>query len=461
MNRASLSPLILAAALLLPACQPSGPAAAPHAVEEPALSGLPTPTAIPTPRAGGLFVDAQQDLGSISPLVYGSNYGPWIAVPAEMLGEAAAAATTIFRFPGGEWGDQNDLKSYQIDAFMAFLERMGGAQGYITARLRGGSAEQAAELVRYTNLEKGYQVRYWSIGNEPTLFAGSHGSGIDYDTEQFNREWREFALAMKAVDPEITLIGPELHQWSHISAVQPKDSSGRDWMVEFLKANGDLVDVVSFHRYPFPISAGQNASIADLRQNTQEWDENIRVLRGLIHEITGRDLPVAVTEVNSHYSKAIGGEGTPDSHYNAIWWADVLGRLIREGTWMVNHWLITSTGGQGGWGLVGRGELRPSYHVYQLYQQFGDELVQASSDDPDVSIYAARRSDGALTLMIINLAASEIAVPLSIEGTAAGPAERWLLDLDHKAESTGPFDLSAGTILLPPQSVSLIVSGAP
>jgi alpha-L-arabinofuranosidase len=103
--------------------------------------------------------------------------------------------------------------------------------------------------VRYANIEKEYGIQYWAIGNEPTLFAAALQE--EYDTERFNREWREFALAMKAVDENILLVGPELHQFSANAAGNPKDSSGRDWMIEFLKANGDLVDIVSFHRYPF------------------------------------------------------------------------------------------------------------------------------------------------------------------------------------------------------------------
>ncbi len=38
-------------------------------------------------------------------------------------------------------------------------------------RLLDGTPEKAAELVRYTNIEKKYGVVYWSIGNEPNLFA--------------------------------------------------------------------------------------------------------------------------------------------------------------------------------------------------------------------------------------------------------------------------------------------------
>ena len=445
--------------LLLIACSPEG-AAGPIAVSS-ATPNPPTeiptpapPTAIPTPQPGTLYVDPELSLGAINPLVYGSNYGPWIAVPADMLDEAYAAGVTIIRFPGGNWGDDNDLRPQQIDAFMAFAEQM-GVETFFNVRLRNGSPEQAAEMVRYVNVEKGYGVRYWGIGNEPTLF--SDALNRNYDTDEFNEQWRLFAEAMKAVDPSILLVGPEIHQFTGDEAANPKDSQGRDWMLEFLKANGDMVDIVSFHRYPFPPGRAGNAKVEDLRQNTFEWDDTIAYLRGQIHAITGRDIPIAVTEVNSHYTSAAGGEGTPDSHYNAIWWGHVLSTLIREGVMMVNHWMLTSHGSYGGWGLVGRGDVFPSYYTYQLYKQFGSELVYSSSDDPLVSILAARREDGALTVLLINLSDEQVQKPFLIGDEGLDQAEIWLFDQTHNAEDLGLQTVLPDGVILSPQSLTLLV----
>ena len=59
---------------------------------------------------------------------------------------------------------------------------------------------------------------------------------------------------------------------------------------------------------------------------------------------------------------------------------------------MVNHWLIVSTGAQGGWGIIDRGVVRPSYYVFMLYQQFGEQQVYAASGVEHVSIYAAQHA---------------------------------------------------------------------
>jgi hypothetical protein len=410
------------------------------------------PAAAPTPVPGTLYVDAGQRLGPISPLVYGTNYGPWSSVPYELLPQAENAGIKLLRFPGGNWGDRNSLRSYQIDQFMTLAELM-GAEPYVCVRLLDGTPEAAAELVRYANVEKGYNVRYWGIGNEPNLFP-------DYSIDQLNADWRAFAEAMKAVDPDIVLVGPDTNQFTGTPGVDPKDDDGRDWLREFLLANGDMVDIVAVHRYPFPSGkVASPATIEDLRANSQEWDTIIPNLRALVKETTGEDLPIAITEVNSHWSNISGGEATPDSFYNAIWWGDVLGRLICQRVDMVAHFSLQSPPTVGGFGLLGSSAVRPTYYVYQIYQRFGSELLYATSDDPDVSIYAAQRDDGALTLVVVNLGPEEKAKPLFVYGfEIEGAAEVWLFDAQHEAEMIGTQEIaSGGEITVPAQSISLYV----
>ena len=412
----------------------------------------------PTSQAGALVVDPQMELGPISPYIFGSNYGPWTSVPAGKMPEALKSHVTVLRFPGGNWGDQNDIQTFQLDMFMNLCKQM-GAIPTISVRLLDGTPEAAVALLRYANFEKDYQIRYWSIGNEPDLF-GKRPS-VDYDTERLNREWRAIAVAMKAVDPTILLMGPELSgAYTSDFATNPKDTSGRDWMTEFLKANGDLVDIVAYHRYPFPVSnnAG-NVTIDQLRQNLPEWNRTVQYLRGLVHETTGRDLPIAVTEANSNWGPAVQGEATPDSFYNAIWWADVLGRMIDENVLMVNQFVLTNASGQsGGWGLISILGLSPSYYVYQMYANFGSERVYAASGVENVTVYAAKRTDGTLTIMIINLADNEQRISLSVKGEKLSKAQLWLFDAGHNAEEMGEQPLPAdGVLVLPGQSISLYV----
>jgi hypothetical protein len=406
-----------------------------------------------TPLPGAIVVDPGKDLGPISPYIYGSNYGPWTAVPVNMLQAAFDSHITVLRWPGGAWGDANDIQPYQLDSFVAFCKQM-GAIPTINVRLKNGTAEAAAALVKYANKVMNYDIQYWGIGNEPTLFEAEMKQ--PYDTSRFNPEWRAIAEAMKAADPTIKLLGPELHQWGTSLETTLKDSSGRDWMTEFLKANGDLVDVVTVHRYPLYSANGQKFTVEDLRKNTLEWTDMVKYLRDLIKTTTGRDIPIAFTEVNSDPSPVFNGIATPDSFYNAIWYADVLGRLIQQNVFMVNQFVLANR--TGGLGLIYNSDIRPMYYVFQMYHHFGNEQVYADSGVKYVSIYAAKRDDGTLTIMLINLSDAEVRISLKLEGMQLSTAEVWLFDATHKAESLGKQAIPRdGGLDLPAQSISLYV----
>jgi hypothetical protein len=452
-------PLIIAILLITSCSQQRATSFPATETVVPTATLLSTPTAIPTAFPNSLYVDPNISLGRISPLVYGSNYGPWLVVSLDMLPAAYDSGITVMRFPAGSWGDHNDVKEFQIDQFMDFFKKV-GATAMFNVRLLNGTPEQAAEMVRYANIEKKYNVQYWGIGNEPTLFDDELKiRGESYDVERFNKEWRAFAEAMKKVDPTIKLVGPESHQLSHdYSGLSTNYSEANEkWFIEFLKANGDLVDIVSFHRYPFPRSSiGGSPTVDDLRQNAKEWDKIIIHARELTQTYTGRDLPIAITEFNSAYDKSVGTDASPDSYYNAIWMADVLGRMIKNGVFMANEWGFTAKGGYGGLGLVGPDKPFPTYYTYQMYKKFGSELIHSSSDNDNISIYAARREDGALTVIVINLAFEEQVKAIRIADQASATAEAWLFDPTHQVENMGTVELS-GELTLPAQSISLFI----
>ena len=175
----------------------------------------------------------------------------------------------------------------------------------------------------------------------------------------------------------------------------------RDWMTEFLKANGDLLDVVTVHRYPMHSPSNGPVTVQQLRENTRKWITEVEYLRSLTKEILGKELPIAVTEVNSDPSSAMLQEVSPDSFYNAIWYADILGQMMNADVFMVNQWVLSQR--STGLGLFQGENIRPTYYVFPLYKNFGSEQVYAASGVTDVDIFAATREDGTLTLMVINL----------------------------------------------------------
>lgn len=402
-------------------------------------------------QENSITVNTEDIIAEVHPFAYGANFGPLSVITTDLMEEAAASGITFLRFPGGRWGDQNNLTHFQIDFYMTTVRLM-NAEPSIHVRLENGTPEAAAELVQYANIEKDYNVRYWYVGNEPNLFD-------DYTVAEYVVQWRAIAEAMRAVDPNIILIGPEVSQWNGTPEVDPKDPEGVDWLRGFLQANGDIVDIVAVHRYPFPRSqAHPIATVDELRGNTPEWGNTLENLRQVILEETGRtDLAVAITEAGSYWSPSQYGEATSDSHYNAIWWADSLGRLLQDEPFIIGFFELQTLPDRGGWGLLSRYEVRPTYYTYQLYKEFGTQVVATESSLDYLTLYAAFRADGALTLMAVNRGDEELSAAVSINGFSGTVSEVRLLTEEVLAEVVENTFFDGETLTMPARSAALFV----
>jgi hypothetical protein len=437
--------LVLGCVLLgLTACEAATPAA--------------TPTNFPS---GAFFVDIRSDLGEISKFVLGVNHGPWADLGVNNIEPVKQSGITFLRWPGGNWGDRNDLQKFMVDNYIA-QAKMIGAEPSITVRLPNSTPEAAADWVRYANVEKQFGVKYWSIGNEPSLYEADTtlAVGQTWDAVTYAKRWREFAVAMRKADPTILLFGPDTHQFSGNPALDPKDSKGGDYLREFLKLNGDMVDIVTVHRYPFPKCMTCGApSKTDLLANTPEWDAILPNLRRVIRETTGKDLPVGVTEFNSNYSNISGATTSPDSFLGALWTADVLGRMIRQRPELLTYWTLKTGSSDAGHALMTSYRLRPSYYVYQIYKRFGNHLLTANSDDGAVSLFAAKRDNGTVTLIFVNRGDALVKKFLQLDGgDGLRLAEIYLFDQSRMAEPmiVPPFQ-NGDTVELPALSMTLYV----
>jgi hypothetical protein len=128
----------------------------------------------------------------------------------------------------------------------------------------------------------------------------------------------------------------------------------------------------------------------------------IRALRENIQRITGRDIPLAFTEINLSDNWREGGEGSSASFSAGLWLAETLGQMAEAGVVMVNVWNARSNDSLG---LVARpAEVkRPTYFALQLYSNYGDRLVPLASHVSNITAHAARDSrTGAVTIVLVN-----------------------------------------------------------
>jgi alpha-N-arabinofuranosidase len=156
-----------------------------------------------------------------------------------------------------------------MDEFMTFCKLI-GVEPYITVNAGFGDAHSAAEEVEYINgatstpmgamrarngHPEPYHVKFWNIGNEP---YGQWQLGRT-DLKYYLLKHNEFAKAMRAVDPSITLLAsgsmPEeaiiegvAADW-HIPFDQAGICSDADWTCGFLKQDWGNFDGVTEHWY--------------------------------------------------------------------------------------------------------------------------------------------------------------------------------------------------------------------
>lgn len=380
-------------------------------------------------------VDLNQSF-ALSPYLLGSNAFPQTGTSAKdpagkgfmsydqqvTLG-LQAAGIKLLRFPGGNWGEQHTLSTKQLNDFSNLLNQV-GAEGFMQVQLSDPldrtpvplqtRATRAALLVDYMNNSKSIQrlgananapfhpVKFWSIGNEPDLLTNPD-TGNPYTVAEYTQAFIAYSLAMHQRDPSIKIFGPEISQYTETGG--PKDRDGIQWMQGFLNGIGEyerahnlpfqLLDGVSFHRYPFD---GAQNDVNTLLKNTAEWNTIVPSLHQLIRQTLGEDLPIAVTEINTNP-----GKDTLPQNLAALWWAETLGQLMNN---QVEYVAFFSTEGVDSPyplftqnGLTGTAMLR----TMQLFAQLQHNVVPLQDAQGPVSIFATQDGEhNTVSLLLIN-----------------------------------------------------------
>ncbi|MBW8806466.1 MAG: alpha-L-arabinofuranosidase, partial [Catenulisporales bacterium] len=422
------------------------------------IAGTVAPSADAAPTVG-ISVDAGTSLGTVPSSGVGLNTG----VGDDHMGNAdvaslmKAAGVRQLRYPGGSGSDGYHWKTHtsydgggwvapntDFDHFMATAKAV-GAQPIITANYGSGTAQEAADWVKYANVDKGYGVKYWEIGNE--VYGNGHygdGKGWEIDTHAdksptaYATNLVAYSKAMKAVDPTVK-IGAVLTTpggWPD-TVKAPGDSA--DWNHTVLSIAAGSIDFVIVHWYP-----GGTTS-ADLLNTPGNITSATATLRSLIATYAGSraaSIQIAVTETDAVGSPALTSQAAalfaPDTYMT--WFehgaADVDWWNLHNGTDQAPTTVNGQTDYQDGGvlsvaGCVG-GKCQPPHETpFPTYWGIrsltalaapGDTMVKASSGNPSVAVHAVRTRGGGLNVMLINKdPANPVTASLSYAGFTPPP----------------------------------------
>lgn len=339
----------------------------------------------------------------IASRVLGLNYWMWSPTWGDSVAgteaDMARLQPGLLRI-GGHNNDSNTPDVFDdaaLDRAVAYATAVGAApllQVPLLSDGRGGvpTADSAAAMVSYANVTRGYGIQYFSIGNEPDLYPDQEPDLAGYGPTEYCAAVHAFVPAMRAVDPTIQIVGPDL-SWKYRAGAQ-------DWLTPILADCGDLFDIVAVHRYPL---APEQATLAAALGDAQAFRTDIDQLRAKLAASPRGDRPLAVTESNITYNGDPALpllEASPGTVPAGLWAADALGVALESGLFAFDLWSISE-----GWtlGLIDpAGTPRPIYYALGLFaEHFGSEFVRVASAPKDVHAYASRTVADDRTLVIV------------------------------------------------------------
>ncbi|HTB85098.1 MAG TPA: hypothetical protein VK742_15695 [Candidatus Sulfotelmatobacter sp.] len=269
-------------------------------------------------------------------------------------------------------------------------------------------------------------LKYWEIGNELYGSWETDSNAVPHDPYTYAVRAKNYIALMKAVDPTIkvgvvVVTGEDAYanNTSH-PAVNPRTGvTHYGWtpvLLTTLKSQGATPDFLIYHNYPQGPGGENDAS---LLQSASAWASEAANLRQQLTDYIGTggtNIELVCTENNS-VSSSPGKQST--SLVNGLYYADSLAQLMqtefnglfwwnfRNGGVETNNTSSSLYGWRiyGDYGVTEGTDYYPPYYTARLMQNFiqpGDTVISAGSDYSLLAAYAARRQDGALTLLAIN-----------------------------------------------------------
>jgi hypothetical protein len=417
--------------------------------------------------------------GSPTPVATTWSVNYWMWAPS--YGDDVSGTETLvaplkpsFLRVGGYNNDANipdPFDDAKLDAMVAYARAI-GAEPILQVPVLGDTAGHqptaatAAQMVTYANVTQGYGIKYFAVGNEPDVYdqqaSATAPSRPGYTAADYCATARDFVAAMKAVDPSIKIVGPDL-AWKYQA-----NNGANDWLTPILQTCGDLLDVVSIHRYPFEAAM---ATLPAAAADRASFRQVITSVMGIMQATGQGAKPLALTEMNVAYDATTCVLGaSPATVGGALWLADALGSAIQLGLWTSAVWDISDDESYA-LGLIGRAPAhvpRPAYYAYLLFaQHFGTSQVGVMGPS-GVSAYASRnQANDATQVIYVNWNSTDVGVQVQVTGLATapaaptfrlpalsmgaielpdtGPASAWTYGEAERAAAVGPQPLAMGT----------------
>ncbi len=409
--------------------------------------------AAPAPAVVHVSVLANQTVRTVSGNVFGINQVAWdgnVSAPASVA-VLNAMGDPCLRWPGGSWGDgyhwTNEAWSYgntsarnwgSFSPDFIQLATNTHAQAFIIVNYGTSDADEAAYGVRMFNVTNHCNFKYWEVGNEVggswEVDNNTNPPWQPHDPWTYAMRFSNYYAQMKAVDSTIKIgavadtTEDGTSNYTNHPVVNPRTGvTHNGWtpvMLTYMRSNNCLPDFLIEHNY------GPTAGDTQDLLYSKQWATDAASLRQMLTDYLGSAGTNVTLEATEN---GTGGDKQCVSVTGGLFYADTIGQILqtefnsrlwwdfRNGASDLTDpdpafygWRTNSDGSflvDGGivYGLGGVGSAYPTYYVAKLMPHFaagGDTVVYATSDYPLLSVYAVKRTNGTLTLLVINKSSS-------------------------------------------------------
>ena len=409
--------------------------------------------AAPAPAVVHASVLANQTVRAVDGKVFGINQVAWdgnVSTPASVA-ILNDMGNPCLRWPGGSWGDGYHWTNEAWMAGATSARTWGSfssdfiavatnthAQAFIIVNYGTSDADEAAFGVRMFNITNHCNFKYWEVGNEVggswELDNNTNAPWQPHDPWTYAMRFTNYYAQMKAVDPTIKIgavadtTEDGTANYTNHPVVNPRTGiTHNGWtpvMLTYMRSNHCIPDFLIEHNY------GPTAGDTQDLLYSKKWAADAASLRQMLTDYlgsVGTNVTLEATE------NGTGGDKQCVSLTGGLFYADTIGQILqtefhsrlwwdfRNGASDLTDpdpafygWRTNSDGSflvDGGivYGLGGVGSAYPTYYVAKLMPYFaadGDSVVSAASDYPLLSAYAVKRTNGTLTLLVINKSSS-------------------------------------------------------